>query len=94
MISKALLVVIVFDGMAFIISAYCIFWGSFILQGVDKTTGKAYEDLFCSNVTNYGVAILGDSAAAHFSLPRAWFSAVEISPVSVILLKILDHYCS
>ncbi|XP_071812000.1 acyloxyacyl hydrolase-like [Apostichopus japonicus] len=49
------------------------------ITGVDKKTGNSYEELFCSNATNYGVGILGDSAAAHFHLPRAWFSAVEIS---------------
>lgn len=65
------------------------------IYGTDKKTGKTYEELFCSDTKNYGVVILGDSAAAHFHLPREWFSAVEISwksfePAPMIIADEID----
>lgn len=42
--------------------------------GVDRQTGLAYEDLFCSGTLQRGVAVLGDSASAHFRLPPQLFT--------------------
>ncbi|KAL0490188.1 acyloxyacyl hydrolase, partial [Acrasis kona] len=40
-------------------------------NGIKGTSpsGQSYEDLYCSKTTRRGVAILGDSAGAHFRLP-------------------------
>ena len=45
------------------------------IAGVDKTTGMSFEKQWCSNTGAMGVAVLGDSAAAHFELPPAWLNA-------------------
>lgn len=42
-------------------------------KGRDKDTGESYEDKFCKNSQQMGVAILGDSVSAHFHLPEQWF---------------------
>jgi len=39
--------------------------------GVDST-GRSYEQLFCSQSSQRGVIILGDSATAHFRIPPEW----------------------
>ena len=46
--------------------------------GVDEH-GIAYERLYCDNYPPVGVAILGDSASAHFSLPPSWFRPTEFN---------------
>jgi len=38
------------------------------IKGVNPS-GQSYEDLYCSKTSRRGVAILGDSAAAHFRIP-------------------------
>jgi acyloxyacyl hydrolase len=37
-------------------------------------TGKTYEDLWCTGSKRFGVAVLGDSAGAHFSIPEKYFN--------------------
>lgn len=37
--------------------------------GTDVKKQKSYENLFCSNSKRFGVAVIGDSAGAHFSIP-------------------------
>lgn len=32
----------------------------------------SYEERFCKNVSHKGVVVLGDSAGAHFGIPRVW----------------------
>ena len=39
---------------------------------------KSYEELFCSNSKRLGVAVIGDSAGAHFSIPEKYFNASMI----------------
>lgn len=39
-----------------------------------NSTGS-YEDMFCSEVPQRGIAILGDSATAHFHIPPQWLTA-------------------
>jgi hypothetical protein len=36
--------------------------------GLDNR-GRLYEDKFCANYKRFGVAVIGDSAGAHFSIP-------------------------
>lgn len=40
--------------------------------------GKTYEELFCSQSKRFGVAVIGDSAGAHFSIPEKYFNASMI----------------
>jgi acyloxyacyl hydrolase len=40
------------------------------ISGVDPVSGKSYEDLLCANTMQRGVAVIGDSASAHFRLPE------------------------
>ena len=37
-------------------------------------TGKLYEEEWCSGSKRFGVAVLGDSAGAHFSIPEKYFN--------------------
>eukprot|EP01138_Halocafeteria_seosinensis_P012844 gb/GECG01013120.1/.p1 GENE.gb/GECG01013120.1/~~gb/GECG01013120.1/.p1 ORF type:complete len:614 (+),score=54.85 gb/GECG01013120.1/:1-1842(+) len=39
------------------------------IHGVDPSSGKPYEDELCGQSSPRGVAILGDSAGAHFGIP-------------------------
>lgn len=40
------------------------------IYGVDRATNKSYEELLCSNIPRKGIAVLGDSASAHFRIPE------------------------
>jgi len=41
--------------------------------------GNTYEDEFCSKSKRFGVAVIGDSAGAHFSIPEKYFNASMIN---------------
>ena len=41
-------------------------------KGRDPSTGESYEDKFCNNTGQMGIALLGDSIGAHFHLPEQW----------------------
>jgi acyloxyacyl hydrolase len=41
--------------------------------GLDNR-GRLYEDKFCAPYKRYGVAVIGDSAGAHFSIPEKFFN--------------------
>mmetsp|Transcript_42450 Transcript_42450/g.107131 ORF Transcript_42450/g.107131 Transcript_42450/m.107131 type:complete len:574 (+) Transcript_42450:64-1785(+) len=43
------------------------------IVGIDSTTKKSYEELYCSPFDQRGVAILGDSVGAHFAFPATWY---------------------
>jgi hypothetical protein len=43
-----------------------------LIQGRNMTTFVAYEDKFCKNSQQLGVAVLGDSISAHFHIPEEW----------------------
>ena len=47
--------------------------------GVDPRTGVSYEDQWCEGTGAMGVAILGDSAAAHFRIPPNYLVAQNLS---------------
>lgn len=46
--------------------------------GVDKETGKTYEELLCGSTPVWGSILLGDSAGAHFHVPPEWITASEL----------------
>jgi acyloxyacyl hydrolase len=46
------------------------------IYGADPS-GKFYEDKFCSTSDRRGIALLGDSAGAHFEIPPRWFNVSE-----------------
>ena len=48
------------------------------IYGVNPKTAKSYEHDFCSNSTRLGLAVIGDSAGAHFSIPEKYFNATMI----------------
>jgi acyloxyacyl hydrolase len=53
--------------------------------------GQSYEDLLCSGTKQYGLVVLGDSAAAHFHVPPDFFMAERINATTFhSLLDILS----
>ena len=49
------------------------------IYGVDPATGKTYESLWCEGTGQMGIALLGDSAGAHFHIPPAWLTSKNLS---------------
>lgn len=49
------------------------------IYGVDPETNQAYEDQWCKGTGQMGVAILGDSATAHFRIPPTYLTAKTLS---------------
>lgn len=47
--------------------------------GVDATSGRTYEELYCGGTGAMGVAALGDSATAHFHIPPTYVTAANLS---------------
>ena len=45
---------------------------------MNPKTLKSYENEFCSESTRLGLAVIGDSAGAHFSIPEKYFNASMI----------------
>ena len=65
------------------------------IVGMDSTTGKPWEDLFCNGTQRLGVAVLGDSISAHFHIPEEWldaslFSTAAFEHLEFILENELD----
>lgn len=55
------------------------------IHGVDSVTKKSYEHLWCSGTNQpRGVAVLGDSASAHFHIPPSWLSAANFSLEAIL----------
>ena len=50
-----------------------------IFGNVPNSAGQSYEQLFCNNSKQMGVAVLGDSISAHFHIPEEWLDATKIS---------------
>jgi hypothetical protein len=44
------------------------------ISGVDTSTNKSYESLYCDSTVRRGLIHIGDSATAHFHLPPQWLS--------------------
>eukprot|EP01084_Bolivina_argentea_P110557 197374_1 len=49
------------------------------IYGIDKQTGKSYEDIYCNNTDAMGMLLLGDSAGAHFHIPPEWMNVTQMS---------------
>lgn len=47
--------------------------------GVDPTTGVSYENQWCEGTGQMGIAVLGDSATAHFRIPPNYLTAANLS---------------
>lgn len=54
------------------------------VSGVDPATGVGYEEQWCGGVERRGLAILGDSATAHFHVPPTWLTASGWSASTVL----------
>jgi len=55
------------------------------ISGTDPASQRPYEELFCSGANApMGVAILGDSAAAHFHLPPQYLNALSFNLSGVL----------
>jgi len=54
--------------------------------------GKTYEKQFCTESKRFGVAVIGDSAGAHFSIPEKYFNASMINGTTYhdLLYKVAD----
>ena len=48
------------------------------IYGVSEIGKKPYESLYCDGTTRLGVAVIGDSAGAHFSIPEKYFNVSMI----------------
>lgn len=48
------------------------------ISGTDSATGKTYEELYCAGSKPMGVAVLGDSATAHFRIPPDLFRVAKM----------------
>jgi acyloxyacyl hydrolase len=49
------------------------------ILGMDSTSGKSWEEVFCNETQRLGIAVLGDSISAHFHIPEEWLDAREFS---------------
>jgi acyloxyacyl hydrolase len=47
------------------------------ISGVDSATGQTYEEQWCANTGAMGIALLGDSATAHFRIPAEYVTAAD-----------------
>lgn len=62
------------------------------IKGVNPDTSLSYEQDYCHNTGQMGVAILGDSAGAHFAIPPAYFTPAAITTATFKdLLNILEN---
>ena len=43
-----------------------------IYGNVPNSSEQSYEQLFCNDSKQMGVAVLGDSISAHFHIPEEW----------------------
>ena len=49
------------------------------IMGVEPSSGKTYESLWCNGTQQMGTIVLGDSASAHFHIPPSWLTSQEIN---------------
>ena len=64
----------------------------FILAGTNPATGVPYEQELCAITTPKGIAVLGDSASAHFHVPPQYIEAQYINATTYAdVLNILEN---
>ena len=63
------------------------------IYGNSNSTGQAFETILCDNTNRLGVAVVGDSAGAHFSIPEKYFNASDIKKGTYhdILRRVADE---
>lgn len=63
------------------------------IYGVSNVNKKPYESLYCDGTKRLGVAIVGDSAGAHFSIPEKYFNASMITKGTYkdLLVRLADE---
>ena len=47
------------------------------IKGIDPESKKPWKDVLCEGTNTLGVAVVGDSAGAHFGVPASWFNLSE-----------------
>ena len=55
------------------------------IEGIDQSTKRTYEEMWCNGTQQYGTLLLGDSVGAHFHIPPAWLNVSEINTL------VFDH---
>lgn len=55
--------------------------------------GKLFEEMYCQKGKRFGVAVLGDSAGAHFSIPEKYFnvSMIQKGTYKDFLARVADE---
>eukprot|EP01112_Ceratiomyxa_fruticulosa_P001674 TRINITY_DN11841_c0_g1_i1.p1 TRINITY_DN11841_c0_g1~~TRINITY_DN11841_c0_g1_i1.p1 ORF type:complete len:571 (-),score=147.90 TRINITY_DN11841_c0_g1_i1:136-1848(-) len=67
-------------------------WNCNGIYGINPATKQSYEQMLCGNSGQMGVAVVGDSVGAHFSIPPQYMNASEITPTTYDdLLAILEN---
>lgn len=62
------------------------------ISGVDADTGSTYEDEWCANTGAMGIALLGDSATAHFRIPAEYVTARDWNSSTFnFLIELLEN---
>jgi len=54
------------------------------IWGVDRVTGKPWEDILCKDFDSRGIIYIGDSVGAHFHFPESWINPLIMSEVSTM----------
>jgi len=49
------------------------------IWGVDRITGKPWEDILCKDFDSRGIIYIGDSVGAHFHFPELWINPLIMS---------------
>ena len=47
------------------------------IYGTDPVSGRTYEELWCDDTNAMGIAVLGDSATAHFRIPETFLLPMD-----------------
>ncbi|CBH15497.1 GPI inositol deacylase precursor, putative [Trypanosoma brucei gambiense DAL972] len=62
------------------------------IYGVEESSKKTYEELWCSNSSPMGVIAVGDSATADFGIPLGYVSILDLSSEAVAnIIPVLDN---
>ena len=48
------------------------------IKSINHEADLTWEEQYCNDEDRRGVAILGDSAGAHFSIPEIWFRPYQV----------------
>lgn len=64
------------------------------ISGTHPTSGAPWKDVLCAKSEPRGVAVIGDSAGAHFSIPVSWItpSTISLSTYSNFFSVLSDEF--